>query len=79
MVLVRGLSRNRKDNLDEDQYHKFEDIEEMGIVVYTPNEITDTRNFIDPTRNKIIYEGYKKVSVIIFINIYILYLISRLF
>lgn len=61
MVVTRGLSRNREENEAEDRYHKFIDAEDMGVVVYTPLDVTDPLKFIDPTKNKKIYEGYKNV------------------
>lgn len=33
----------------------------MGIVIYTPLEITDPENFIDPAKNEKMYDGYRKV------------------
>ena len=41
MVIVRGLSVIRKDNLPNDQYHKHIDIKDMGIVIYTPLSISE--------------------------------------
>ena len=64
--MVRGVSVNRKENFAEDQYHKFLDNEEMGLVVYTPLEITNPKNFIDPTKNKTLYDCYKKVNFCIY-------------
>ena len=32
----------------------------MGIVIYTPNEITNPESFIDPEKNKTMYDSYKK-------------------
>ena len=59
--MVRGVSVNRKENLPEDRYHKYIDNEDMGLVVYTPLDITDPKQFIDPEKNKTIYDSYKKV------------------
>ncbi len=61
MVVTRGLSREREENETEDRYHKFIDVEDMGIVVYTPLDVTDPSKFIDPVQNKLIYEKYKMV------------------
>lgn len=61
MVMVRGLSVDRKDNLNQDDYHMWKDIDDMGLVVYTPKYLTDPLEFIDPDRNKTIYDDYKKV------------------
>lgn len=69
MVVTRGLSRNREENDAEDRYHKFIDAEDVGVVVYTPLDVMDPTKFIDPAKNKTIYEGYKKVSKIIVILI----------
>ncbi len=62
MVFVRGVSVNRSENFAEDQYHKYIDNEDMGLVVYTPLNITDPKNFIDPEKNKTMYDSYKKVQ-----------------
>jgi len=62
MVMVRGVSVNRQENYPEDQYHKYIDNEDMGLVVYTPLDITDPKKFIDPEKNKTMYDSYKKVS-----------------
>ena len=34
---------------------------DMGIVIYTPIDITNPDSFADPERNKTIYDGYNKV------------------
>jgi len=60
MVVVRGLSVNRAENKNSDRYHRYIDIENMGLVIYTPLEITNPDNYIDPKLNKIIYNEYKK-------------------
>ena len=62
MALVKGLNANRADNLAETSYHKFIDKEEMGLVIYTPLEVTDPQNFVDPERNKTIYDDFSKVG-----------------
>lgn len=68
MVFVRGVSINRAENLAEDQYHKYIDNEDMGLVVYTPLEVTDPRNFINPEKNKTMYDSYKKVIILLFLT-----------
>ena len=37
MVMVRGLSVDRDENMSFEEYHKYNDIEDMGLVIYTPN------------------------------------------
>ena len=66
MVMVRGVSANRAENLPENQYHKYIDNEDMGLVVYTPLNITDPKQFIDPEKNKTMYDSYKHVKLFIF-------------
>ena len=39
MTIVRGLSVIRKENKDEKAYHRYLDIEDMGIVIYTPLDL----------------------------------------
>lgn len=39
MVMVRGLSIDRSENDTPKAYHKWVDIEDMGLVVYTPNSV----------------------------------------
>ena len=46
MTVVRGLSVIREENRQEDAYHRFLDIDDMGLVIYTPLEVTDEKNFI---------------------------------
>lgn len=36
MTIIRGLSVNREENLSEDNYHVYVDIDDMGLAVYTP-------------------------------------------
>ena len=62
MVMVRGVNVNRSENLAEDKYHKFIDHEDIGLVVYTPLDITNPKSFIDPIRNKTMYDSYKNVN-----------------
>lgn len=71
--MVRGVSINRKENAAENQYHKYIDNEDMGLVIYTPLEITEPKNFINPEKNKTIYDSYKKVKI----NLY--YVLFQLF
>lgn len=59
--MIRGVSVDRKENMPEDKYHKYIDNEDMGLVVYTPLEITDPKSFIHAERNKTMYDSYKKV------------------
>ena len=46
--MVRGLNVEREENKNPSDYHKWVDIEDMGLVVYTPNNITNPQSFIDP-------------------------------
>jgi hypothetical protein len=61
MVAVRGLSVNRSENLTASEYHKYTDVQDMGLVIYTPLSLTDPIAFIDPIKNKTIYEPYRKM------------------
>lgn len=61
MIMVRGLSVVRDENGPESSYHKYVDIEDMGLVIYTPLELQDPNNFIDPEKNKTMYDDQKKV------------------
>ena len=61
MVMVKGLSVNREENASEKEYHKWIDIEDMGLVIYTPLDITNPENFIDPEKNKHMYDYNGKV------------------
>ncbi len=62
MVLVKGLDVDREVNKSEESYHKYIDIEDMGLVVYTPLEVTDPNNFIDPKKNQGMYDHHAKVK-----------------
>lgn len=33
----------------------------MGLIVYTPRYLSDPSEFIDPEKNKTMYDDYKKV------------------
>lgn len=55
-VIVRGLKIDRSANGSEHDYHVFKDSEDMGVVVYTPLRVTDSENFVDPVKNKTIYD-----------------------
>ena len=59
--MVKGLSIERDDNRDETAYHKYIDIDDMGLVIYTPLEITEPGNYIDPTQNQKMYDDHAKV------------------
>ncbi len=48
MVMIRGLNVDRSQNGTIDQYHKYIDIDDMGVAIYTPLHITDPRSFVDP-------------------------------
>ncbi|KAL4504165.1 hypothetical protein ABPG72_021003 [Tetrahymena utriculariae] len=61
MVMVRGLSIDRSKNLSQNDYHMWKDIEDMGLVVYTPRYLSNPDEFINPEKNKTIYDDYKKV------------------
>lgn len=61
MVVVKGLNVERDENRDEKAYHKYVDIEDMGLVIYTPLEIQDPANFVDPKQNQKMYDDHAKV------------------
>ena len=64
MAVIKGLSVNREENRPESGYHKFVDIDDMGIAVYTPNEITDPNAFIDPEKNKKMFDNVGQVTAV---------------
>ena len=66
MTMVKGLSAIRLENKSETEYHKYVDIDDMGLVVYTPVEVTDPRNFSNPEKNKTIYDGSRQVEFFCF-------------
>lgn len=45
--MIRGLSVDRSKNLSQNEYHMWKDIDDMGLVVYTPRYLTDPLEFID--------------------------------
>lgn len=61
MILVRGLDVEREKNLSYEEYHEYKDIDDMGMVIYTPHSLSNPLNFIDPETNENIYDPYKKV------------------
>ena len=60
-VLVRGLDTDRSLNGSRKDYHLYKDIDDMGLVIFTPLLLTDAQNFIDPEKNKTIYDPYRKM------------------
>lgn len=68
-VLVRGLSVQRNENGAADEYHFFNDIEEMGILVFTPNKLGDVRQFVDQKNADKMYEDYRKVLLRVLLRI----------
>jgi len=69
IVLVKGLNVDRDTNKDESAYHKFIDIEDMGMVIYTPLEVTDPNNFVDPKQNQQMYDHHAKVIMRILVEV----------
>lgn len=61
MTLIKGLSAVRSENRTEKDYHKFSDADDMGLIIYTPLEVTNPENFIDPEQNKKMYDNFDKV------------------
>ena len=55
MTLVRGLSVDRENNSKEDDYHVYVDIEDMGLVVYTPKYLQNADNFVFKEKTEDIY------------------------
>jgi hypothetical protein len=51
MIVVRGLSVVRSENFSENEYHKYVDIDDMGLVIYTPKILEDPSKFVDPKAN----------------------------
>jgi hypothetical protein len=47
MTVVRGLSVDRTQNKEEHWYHTYVDNEDMGLVIYTPNEVRDESYFVN--------------------------------
>lgn len=58
-VMIRGLSIKRSENGKETDYHVMNDIEQMGLVSFTPMGLTDPddERFIDPKLNQKAYEN----------------------
>lgn len=69
MTVVRGLSVDRSQNMTEDQYQTYVDIDDMGLVVYTPNYLQDTDNFVKKSESDVIYDDYKKVILRVLLEI----------
>ncbi len=63
MAVIKGLHSIREKNNAESAYHKWVDIEDMGVVIYTPLEITNPDNFIDPEKNKTMYDNIANVTL----------------
>lgn len=61
LAVIKGLNVDREQNKEETAYHKWVDIEDMGLAIYTPHEFADPNNFIDPNKNKTMYDDYAKV------------------
>lgn len=68
LAVIKGLSVQRDENREENAYHKWVDIEDMGLVIYTPHEYADPNNFIDPKKNKSMYDDNAKVNYIFTIS-----------
>lgn len=56
MAMIRGLFTDRTKNRPLTDYHVHKDNEEIGLTIYTPKYLTQPDEFIDPKRNKVIYE-----------------------
>lgn len=71
---IRGLGLEREKNGTHADYHLFTDDEELvrifsppfdyqGLVIYTPNSLMNPDNFINPEKNKKMYEGQNQAVV----------------
>ena len=67
--MVRGLDVDRSKNHSRKEYHEFKDIDDMGIIVYTPLHLSNPESFIDPETNEGIYDDYKKVVMRVLVPI----------
>lgn len=61
---------DRDENQSPKDYIKFAEPDEVGLVTFTPKHITDNNeNFIDPKKNKNVYEGYEKMVLRVLVRI----------
>ena len=63
-IVIKGLSIDRKKNMEEANYSVCNDIEDMGFISYIPNYLSDPMNF----RNKELAEEKLKLE---FKNVYL--------
>eukprot|EP01017_Pseudomicrothorax_dubius_P011145 TRINITY_DN14112_c0_g5_i1.p1 TRINITY_DN14112_c0_g5~~TRINITY_DN14112_c0_g5_i1.p1 ORF type:complete len:322 (+),score=60.02 TRINITY_DN14112_c0_g5_i1:110-1075(+) len=69
MHMLRGLTADRAKNGSPKDYHVWEDIEDMGLTVFTPLGISDPSNFIDPEQNKRMYEGLERILMRVLVSV----------
>ena len=68
--MVRGLSMVRDENKPVDDYIKYTEEQEVGLLTYTPKYITEGgQEFIDPKKNKTVYDGYEKMIMRVLLRI----------
>ena len=68
--MVRGLSMDRAENKAPREYRKSMEHKDVGLVTYTPKNLTEmNEDFIDPVKNKTIYENYDKMVLRVLLRI----------
>lgn len=68
--MLRGLSLDRNQNKEPKQYIKYAESDEVGLITYTPKYVTENnQNFIDPNKNKNVYDGYDRMLMRVLVRI----------
>ena len=67
-TVIKGVTRNRKENGSESDYVINNDIESMGFISYIPKYITDPKNFVHPKINDSIHDDAHNVIFRAYVN-----------
>ncbi len=67
---MRGLQTNRKANGKLSQYHVWNDIKEMGMIIYSDKKLQNPENFADQAKNlEGIYDDSKRAILRVLVKI----------
>mmetsp|Transcript_29377 Transcript_29377/g.33545 ORF Transcript_29377/g.33545 Transcript_29377/m.33545 type:complete len:342 (-) Transcript_29377:133-1158(-) len=78
--LIRGVSPTREENLDRGEYHFYDDLNDFGLVIYSPHNVSDPKNFVHKEVYDKIFEQSRAIIFRAFVQIetpYKLHIVDR--
>ena len=68
-IVIKGLSTDRQQNGNEEDFHFWTDLDDMGIAIYTDKKYSNPENFVNPKENKQMFENFENIIIRVLVKI----------